>query len=163
MAVFIDKNGEITGVKRKFLPQNGKFEITQGEKTLKILPLLCGEAWREMKDDKSIPPKWVKKNAPYDVLIHSLRQGDLNFDDLATFVQKRGEGLSQSAKSREGWQKDTFNVYYSEYFKFLKPNAPILVSDVDMAGCFNQDLSPIKGYSDNKDYILAKIDTSQLK
>lgn len=166
-ALFINSRGEITGVKRKGLPPDGRFEIQRGGQTLKILPLICGEAWEKTEQDssgggfKAIPPEWVAKNAPYDILVHSIAQGDLDFDKLAAIAQKSEIPNDSRLTNNEQWQRDTFHSYYDEYLHFLRPNAPMLISDLGMAACLNQDLSPISKYYDIDKFVVAKFDVSQ--
>lgn len=166
-ALFINSRGEIAGVKKKGLPPDGKFEIQRNGQSLKILPLICGEAWEETEQDssgggfKAIPPEWVAKNAPYDILVHSIAQGDLDFDKLAAIAQKSEIPNDSRLTNNEQWQRETFRSYYEEYLRFLRSNAPILISDLGMAACLNQDLSPISKYYDMGGFVVAKFDISQ--
>lgn len=162
-AVFINSMGEIGGLKRKnSLPPVGKFEIKRGGQTFKILPMICGEVWdKRIKDPvtsdfKSIPPDWVKENAPWDIFAHCMAQGDLDFDKLAAIVQ--GEPIPKDSRftGNEQWQKNVFNSYYGEYLPYLNPDSPILITDVNMAGCFNPSLTALNNYQDQGEYITAK-------
>lgn len=163
IAIFINKNGCITGVKEKFFPPDGKFEITRGSKTLKVLPMICGEVWEksELNPFRAIPPNWVREGAPYDIFAHTISQRDLDFNKLAALVQKTKIPEDSQLTNNEKWQRDCFKGYYGEYLQFLQPNAPILISDIGMAGCFKQDLSPFNNYHDRGEYVVAKLDVSQ--
>lgn len=147
----IDSSGEIVGIKRKFYPPVGSFtiEVARGV-SLKILPLICGEAWREKE-----VPWWVRQNGPYDILTHSLSQGDVDFDQLSALVQGllSPEPIRLEERKR---LKDAFYEYYGKYLPYLKPRAPIVVSDWGMSGIFTKDLKPLENYTDVHNYTLVK-------
>lgn len=155
----LDPQGKIVGRKRKFHSPEGSFMVKVGPKELKVLSLICGEAWEEIQDSFAIPPEWVGKNSPYDMMTHSIAQGDLNFNMLAGLVQKTiPEGELEPA--RREWMRDCFDKYYRNYRPYLKPNAPIIVADWSVSGVFNPDLSPIKKYEGQPRYTVAKISYS---
>lgn len=166
-AVFINKEGEITGIKKKGYPPEGKLEIVRGNRTLKILPMICADVWEKTQEDPSsheskvIPSDWVIKNAPWDIFVHTIGQRDLDFNKLVAIIQ--GNKISDYSRliNNEEWQRETFNFYYGEYFKYLSPNAPILVADGEMAACFNKDLKPIDKYYDMGEFVVAKFDITQ--
>jgi len=165
----IDPNGQIVGIKRKLYPPEGNFTIqTRSGIPLRVLPLICGEAWWDIVTDqagerKIKVPDWVKQGArktPYDMLTHSLAQGDLDFDRLAQTTQ--GSEKVEGGKAIE-WLKSTFGFYYGEYLPYLKPHAPIIVSDWGReAGVFTGDLQPLKNYIIKPDYTLVKFDARDL-
>lgn len=89
----INPEGKIVGRKRKFQPPEGSFTLKIGQRELRVLPLICGEALRKVKDSqtgegKIVVPDWVKDGAPYDILTHSLAEEDLDFTKLASFIQR---------------------------------------------------------------------------
>lgn len=167
IALFINKEGEISGIKRKMCPPEGKLEIVRGDKTLKILPMICGDVWSKTQEDPSLherkvtPPNWVKENAPYDIFVHTINQRDFDINKLAAIIQGNKISDYSQLTNNEQWQRETFNFYYGEYLKYLSPNAPILLSDAGMAGCFSQDLRPIDKYYDMGGFVVAKFDISQ--
>lgn len=166
-ALYINNEGKITGVKRKFLPPEGKFEVVRGNQILKVLPMICGEVWKNRdnipgtNDFRAIPPDWVKENAPYDIFAHAMSQADVDFNSLAALVEQTPLPKDHYFPS-EAWLRDAFGNYYGEYLKFLKPNAPILIADWGIAATFNKDLTPIKRYQDHGEYVVAKLDVSKL-
>lgn len=166
-AIFINSDGIITGLKRKFEPPVGSFNINRGQHSLKILPLICGEVWEKRTNDpitddwQSVPPQWVRDGAPFDILTHSLSQADVDFNGLVKFVQ--GE---VGVPDDELYQIDrvllegAFKDYYGEYLQYLKPNAPIILADVSMAGAFNANLEEMKNFSDSGNYVAVEIPTN---
>lgn len=163
-AIFVNSDGIITGLKRKFEPPVGSFNINHGQHSLKILPLICGEAWETMKDDtitgdwQSVPPQWVKDGAPFDILCHSLSQGDVDFNGMVKLVQGEvGIPDNELYNTDRTWLESAFTSYYGGYFQYLRPNAPIIISDISMAGAFNETLEEMKNFSDSGNYVAVEI------
>jgi len=166
-SIFINTEGKIVGLKRKDnLPPIGKFEIKRGSQTYKILPMICGEVWNKRVEDpvtsnfKTIPPDWVKENAPWDIFAHSMAQGDLDFDKLNAITQNNPIS-EDSLPHDESWLRNTFNSYYEEYLPYLKSDSLILVADWNMAGCFNKNLTRIENYRDQGEYIVTQYNNFQ--
>lgn len=138
----ISSEGKIVGRKRKLFPPEGLFTIKRGAREFKILPLICGEIWRENDENGfSVIPEWVREGAPYDIMLHSLHQGDLNLGKLMASVQDKNSELT----TEEGrWTRDCFDQYYRNYLLCLKPGGALVAADWNGSGIFNQDLSPIK-------------------
>jgi len=156
----IDANGDIIGVNRKFHPPMGDFTIRDAlGKSFRVLPLICGEAWRETKSDTetgqnyALPPPWVKKGAPYDILAHSLSQGDLNFNELVGFTQ---QSLPANFTPTFGIDslRSAFSTYYREYMPYLRRGAPIVAADWSTAGVMNGDLQPFENLKETATYTL---------
>ena len=155
----IDDHGNIIGVKRKFEAPEGNFSVDINGKAVKVLPLICGEAWEERIQDpisgkrRSLAPEWVRRGAPYHVLIHSLAQGDLKFEELQDHVD--GDFVASDKKLPESWYVDTFKDYYSPYFPYLIKGASVVASDIGTAGIFESNMRPIKTWKDGDFYVSA--------
>lgn len=156
-AVFINSQGLITGLKRKFQPPLGAFEIDCGKTTLKVLPVICGEAWGGQNVPPSYKDTWVGEGAPFDILTHSLAQADVDFNGLAKLVYgKSSIDESKLYGQDEKWLEGAFNDYYCGYLPFLKPNAPIIIADWGIAAAFDKSLGAVREYKDERNYVVAK-------
>lgn len=157
----IDLNGEIIGKKRKYHPSEGSFFVSVGQKIVKVLPLICQDAWYErVKNPETgkieiVVPEWIKRNAPYDALVHSMGQADLNFEKLESHVE--GRFIEDENSLPESWYIDTFGFYYSAYLPYLRIGVPIISSDFGTAGVFRGDLIPLKTHRDGGSYVFAKV------
>lgn len=130
----INPEGKIVGVKRKFHKPDDEFVVrAKSGRAYKVLPMICQDVWDNREGNKIIVPDWVKNGGPYDVLVHSLGQGDVDLDSLSLHIQDK---IKMSDEELFRAQKG-FNFYYGEYFPYLNPSeAYILISDGGQSGIF---------------------------
>lgn len=173
--LYINSEGKIIARKRKFHPPEEEFVITASNgKSYKVLPLICGEAWHTTSpspdDAETAIPEWVEtmvnQYGRFDIIIHSLAQADMPFDDFAeVFVQEiRTEEQLYEEKPYirdmdfASWIRNVYHDYYDRYMNNINSCSPMVISDIDsIAAVLNPKLKPFEKYIVTEDYVLVRI------
>jgi hypothetical protein len=173
----INPEGKIIGVKRKSQAPEGSFVIKKGSNEYKVLPLICAEIDFNYELDSpgiydaeksrltgqnvyhEIIPEWIKQGAPYDIMIHPQRLGDVNFNTLAEYTQNsqmpKGNSFETPEKTLK-WLQTAYDEYYDPYSPFLKDKAPIVTADLGIASVFKKGQKPLERYSATTTYTRAE-------
>ncbi len=159
----IDKNGEIIGIARKGLDTRGDWTIQQNGHTFQTLPLICQDIATETYPNPE-RPGYPKAKVPaslegktYDVLLHPQRLKDVPVEALTDMNQGVDSQTARDYATYKEHIQFMVDNSYSDYFRVLKEGAPIVTTDVNMAGAFTTDGKPFNEYENKKDYSIVQI------
>lgn len=157
----IDKNGEIVGIARKGLVTKGDWTIEQNGQKFNTLPIICQDIATETYPGGK--PGYPKSKVPksitdeYDALLHPQRLRDVPVEALTDMYQGNDSEAAKDYAVHKDHLEFMVNNSYSDYSKVLKTGAPIVTTDVGMAGAFTTDGKPFNEYQNKKDYSVIKI------
>ena len=180
---YINSEGKIIGIKRKFEPPQGDFSLKLSGKFFKILPIICTDGCFSPSLKKlnvnfptpypnqtpiCNPEKWMvnyaSQNGQYDIVADLIKKGlpRENYTDLAYHIQNNFRDLKTS-NDFIGYliDKEFFEKAFNNYKDVILPEAPIILADWGFTGILKYNLSkfPIENYSEIKDDKGEKIGT----
>lgn len=158
----IDKNGEIVGIARKGLDTRGNWIIKQDGQEFNTLPIICQDIATETYPNPA-RSGYPKAKVPssiqgeHDVLLHPQRLKDVPVEALTDMYQGIDSQAAKDYAPHKEHIEFMVNNSYSDYSRVLKAGAPIVTTDVGMAGAFTTDGKPFNEYQNKKDFSVVKI------